>query len=40
LSLTATVKLEVAAAVGMPEITPELDKVSPAGKLPDNTAQL
>ena len=35
LSLTLTVKVEVPLAVGVPEITPELASVSPAGKLPE-----
>jgi hypothetical protein len=34
LSVTATVKFEVPLAVGVPEITPALDKVRPAGRLP------
>jgi hypothetical protein len=34
LSVTATVKLAVPAAVGVPEITPALESVRPAGKLP------
>ena len=40
-SCTCTVKVEVPAVVGVPEITPvELVKVSPAGKLPDVTDQV
>lgn len=35
LSATATVKVAVPVAVGVPEITPALESVSPAGKLPD-----
>lgn len=35
LSATATVKVAVPVAVGVPEITPALDSVSPSGKLPD-----
>jgi hypothetical protein len=35
LSVTATVKVAVPLAVGVPEITPALESVSPAGKLPD-----
>jgi hypothetical protein len=31
------VKLEVPAVVGVPEITPALLKVNPAGRLPDAT---
>jgi hypothetical protein len=37
LSDTDTVKLELPAAVGVPEITPALDRDSPAGRLPDVT---
>ena len=33
-SVAETVKLEVPAAVGVPEIVPELLSASPAGKLP------
>ena len=35
LSFTVTLKLAVPLAVGVPEITPPLDSVNPAGKLPD-----
>lgn len=35
LSLTATVKVDVPVAVGLPEILPAFESVSPAGKLPD-----
>jgi hypothetical protein len=35
LSLTATVKVVVPLAVGVPERTPPLESVRPAGKLPD-----
>ena len=35
LSLTATVKLDVPLAVGVPEIKPALDMLRPAGRLPD-----
>jgi hypothetical protein len=35
LSCTATVNVAVPLAVGVPEITPPLDIVNPAGKLPD-----
>jgi hypothetical protein len=34
LSATATVKFEVPLVVGVPEITPALDKFKPAGRLP------
>jgi hypothetical protein len=37
LSVTATVKLEVPLAVGVPEITPALDRLSPVGRLPEAT---
>jgi hypothetical protein len=37
LSVTVTVKLDVPVFVGVPEITPPLDIVSPAGRLPDVT---
>jgi hypothetical protein len=33
-SLALTVKVDVAAAVGLPEMTPALERVSPAGRLP------
>jgi hypothetical protein len=40
-SFTCTVKVEVPVFVGVPEITPvELAKVSPAGRLPDDTDQV
>lgn len=35
LSVTATVKVEVPDAVGVPEIVPELERVNPAGRLPE-----
>ena len=35
LSATDTVKVDVPLAVGFPEITPALDSVNPAGRLPD-----
>lgn len=35
LSFTATVNVDVPVAVGVPEITPALDIVSPAGRLPE-----
>lgn len=35
LSLTASVKVAVPVAVGVPEILPAFESVSPAGKLPD-----
>ena len=35
LSFTATVNVEVPLAPGVPDITPLLDNVSPAGRLPD-----
>jgi hypothetical protein len=35
-----TVKVEVAAALGVPEITPADDKVKPAGKVPLAKAQV
>jgi hypothetical protein len=35
LSFTATVNVEVPVAVGVPEITPALDIVNPAGRLPE-----
>jgi hypothetical protein len=34
-SVTETVNVELPLAVGVPEITPALDSVSPAGRLPD-----
>jgi hypothetical protein len=40
-SCTCTVKLEVPAVVGVPEITPvELARVNPAGRLPETIDQL
>ena len=40
-SFTCTVKVEVPALVGVPEITPvELAKLSPVGRLPDVTDQV
>ena len=39
-SVTVTVKLEVPAAVGVPEITPAPLNVRPAGSVPDVTAQV
>jgi hypothetical protein len=35
LSLTVAVRLAVPLAVGEPEIAPEIDKVNPAGRLPE-----
>jgi hypothetical protein len=35
LSFTATVKVEVPAAVGVPVMKPPLDRLKPAGRLPD-----
>jgi hypothetical protein len=35
LSATDTVKVEDPLAVGVPEMTPALDSVSPAGRLPE-----
>ena len=35
LSVTVTVKLDVPVFVGVPEITPVLESVKPAGRLPD-----
>jgi hypothetical protein len=35
LSVTATVKVALPLAVGVPEITPALESLRPAGKLPD-----
>ncbi len=40
LSVTVAVKLEVPLAVGIPEINPEGDKVSPEGRLPAVMDQL
>jgi len=39
-SVTVTVKVDVPAAVGEPEIMPELLSVSPAGRVPVVTAQV
>ena len=38
--VTWTVKVEVAAAVGVPLRTPAVDRVSPAGGVPEETDQL
>jgi hypothetical protein len=35
LSATATVKFEVPLVVGIPEITPAFDNVTPAGRFPE-----
>jgi hypothetical protein len=35
LSVTDTVKTDVPLVVGVPEITPALDNVNPAGRLPE-----
>jgi hypothetical protein len=40
LSLTDTVNVALPAAVGVPEITPPDDSVSPPGKLPDVTVHV
>jgi hypothetical protein len=40
LSRTLAVKAEVPLAVGVPEITPAVDKAKPAGRLPEPTDQL
>ena len=40
LSVTVTVKLDVPVFVGVPETTPPLDIVNPAGRLPDVTAHV
>jgi hypothetical protein len=40
LSVTFTVKLDVPVLVGVPEITPAPDSVSPAGRAPELTDQL
>jgi hypothetical protein len=40
LSFAATVNVAVPLAVGVPEITPPLDSVSPAGKLPEAIDQV
>jgi hypothetical protein len=39
-SVTVTLKAEVSLTLGVPEITPPLDSVSPVGRLPDETAHL
>ncbi len=39
-SVTFTVKLEVAAVVGVPEITPVVPRVSPVGRVPLETDHL
>jgi hypothetical protein len=39
-SVTFTVKLEVPNAVGVPDIVPPAERVSPAGKVPAETVQL
>jgi hypothetical protein len=39
-SVTLAAKLNEPAVVGVPEITPELDKVNPVGKAPDEMLQL
>ena len=38
--MASTVKLELPAALGVPEIVPELLRVNPAGKLPEATLHL
>jgi len=40
LSVTIMVNVDVPLVVGAPEITPVLDSVRPAGRLPDETDQL
>jgi hypothetical protein len=40
LSVTVTLKAEVPLAVGVPDITPALESVSPAGKLPEARDQV
>lgn len=40
LSLTVAVKFDVPLAVGFPEMTPEAESVSPAGRLPEVTAHV
>jgi hypothetical protein len=37
LSATVTVKVDVPLDVGVPEMTPALESVRPAGRLPDET---
>jgi hypothetical protein len=39
-SVTVTLKLKVPLTLGVPEITPPLDIVSPEGRLPDETLHL
>jgi hypothetical protein len=39
-SVTVTLKLKVPLTLGVPEITPPLDNVSPEGRLPDETLHL
>src|SRR5271165_4368389 len=39
-SATCTVKLAVPVAVGVPEISPEVERVSPTGRLPETTDQV
>jgi hypothetical protein len=39
-SVTVTPKVEVPLTVGVPEITPPLDSVSPDGRLPDERLHL
>ena len=39
-SVAVTVKVEVPAAVGVPEITPAVDSDNPAGRLPVVTAHV
>jgi hypothetical protein len=36
LSVTATVNVELPVEVGVPEMTPALDRFRPAGRLPDS----
>ena len=39
-SVTRIVKLFVLAALGVPEITPPIDRLRPAGRIPDDTDHL
>lgn len=39
-SVAVTLKVEVPTAIGVPEITPPFDSVSPAGRLPDEMLHL
>jgi len=39
-STTFTVNVELPLAVGVPDNTPPLESVSPAGRLPEDTDQL